>query len=295
MALTIPVNTVLVMTIDEYIEHIKMRVDLRDIDSVAASAPMLAALANDRDFVVRHLNEQVKTEFAASPLASAQSIFLGQGEHFYVRANFWPSSADVTSGRVCSDQFSYDIAHDHNFNFLTVGYRGPGYITEIYEYDYDKVAGYIGERVDISFLERTHFGSGQVMLYRAGKDIHVQYPPEELSVTLNLMVNPSEIRYHDQYSFDLNKKTIIAYPGELDGSRRTGIIEMAGVAGDGNTRQLLEDLALSHPCRRTRLQAFMSLVKLAPEESERIWRRACDDRELLVSMAGAEQLKALER
>ena len=34
--------------------------------------------------------------------------------------------------------FFYHVPHDHNFSFLTVGYLGPGYWSEYYEYDYER-------------------------------------------------------------------------------------------------------------------------------------------------------------
>ena len=45
--------------------------------------------------------------------------------------------------------FFYHVPHDHNFSFLTVGYLGPGYWSEYYEYDYGEVVGMPGEKVDL--------------------------------------------------------------------------------------------------------------------------------------------------
>jgi len=282
MALTIPCTTSRSIGLEEFIDHVRREVDLRDVDSIAEAALMLAALANDRDLVVNQLNRQMKGIFKGATVASAQVIFLGEGKNFYVRANAWPSTADIAAGRVYQDQFSYNVAHDHNYHFMTVGYFGPGYVTEIYEYEHDKVEGYPGEPVDFRFLERTHFASGRAMLYRASRDLHVQYPPEDLSITLNLMVETPEVRSRDQYFFDLERRTITNYPAESDGSRRVNVVTMAGLAGNSETCQLLTDLALRHPCRRTRLTAYESLAKLLPDDAARIWERATADASPLV-------------
>ena len=293
MAITISGSTSRVVSLDEFIDHVHTQVDLRDQDSVAAAASMFQGLANDRELVVRQLNRQVKHQFRSQAVASAQVIFLGEGRDFYVRANVWPSNADIASGRVYQDQFAYHLAHDHNYNFMTVCHHGPGYITEIYEYDHERLEGQVGEKVDFRFLERKHFNAGMVMLYRASKDVHIQLPPEELSVTLNFMISTPEVRLRDQYFFDLESKTLMEYPGELDGSRRVSVLRMAGHIGNGDTQQLLDDLAHSHPCRRTRLAAHESLARLDPAGAAQIWEAACRDPEPLVVHSAQEQLKLL--
>lgn len=293
MALTLSCDTRRIVGIDEFIDHVHSHVDLRDPDSIAAAAPLFQGLANDRELVVKRINEQVKARFRNQAIASAQVIYLGEGRDFYLRANVWPSHADIAGGRVYQDQFSYHLAHDHNYNFMTVGYHGPGYVTEIHEYDHDRLEGFPGEKVDFRFLERTLFGRGMVMLYRASRDVHIQYPPEDLSVTLNFMIATPEVRSRDQYFFDLEKRTLLDYPAELYGSRRVSILKMAGQVGNGDTRQLLADLALAHPCRRTRLAAWEAQAQLCPGEAAPIWEAAARDSESLVSRTAREQLFAL--
>jgi len=292
VALTLSCDHPDVVSLDEFIDHVHSSVDLRDMDSIAAAAPMLRGLANDRDMVVQRLNRQIKQQFRSQSVASAQVIYLGEGRDFYVRANLWPSNADVAAGRVYQDQFAYHLAHDHNYNFMTVGYHGPGYVTEIYEYDYDRVEGRVGETVDLRFLERTHFSSGMVMLYRAGRDVHIQYPPDDLSITLNFMISTPDVRLRGQYFFDLERRTLLDHPAELDGSRRVSVLKMAGHVGNGNTQQLLDDLSRQHPCRRTRLAAYESLVQLDPAAARQVWEAACRDPEPLVALAARQRLTA---
>lgn len=292
MALTLSCQNTNQITVDEYLAHVESQVDPRDPDSVIASAPLLKAVANDRSLVVSRLNTYVEDAFRAPGLASAQAILLGRGKHCYVRANLWPSANDVGAGRMYQDQFSYNIAHDHNFSFLTVGYLGPGYETDIYEYDYDKVEGYVGEKVEIEFLEKVRFAANMAMYYRASRDLHIQYPPSEMTITLNLMIVPPEIRLREQYEFNLATKTISRLPSELEASRRVSFVALSARLGDGNTAQLLEDLAQQHPCRRTRLTAWQALTSLVPDESTRFWQKATRDTAPLVANHARRKLAA---
>ena len=293
MALSIPCNTARVATMQEYLEHVRAAVNLRDDDSLAESATMLRALANDRELVVRELNRRIENYLVDGALPTAQSLLLGRGEHFYVRANIWPAISDMASGRAYQDQFAYNLAHDHNFSFVTVNYLGPGYETEIYEYDYDKVEGTIGDTVDLRFLEKVRFGAGTAMLYRANRDVHVQYAPTELTITLNLVVVLPEINIRDQFFFDLTTRTIASYPPELAASSRTALLKLAGHLGNGDTQQLLGDLAGQHPCRRTRLTAFEALTRQRPEDAALIWEKASADPAPLVANTARRFLKAL--
>jgi hypothetical protein len=294
MALTIPCQATRIVSVDEYLEHMRTHVDLRSEESLAQSAPMLRGLANDRELVVRELNRRIENYFSDGTIPSAQSLLLGRDKDFYVRANIWPAISDMASGRAYQDQFAYNLAHDHNFTFMTVNYLGPGYETEVYEYDYEKVQGYIGEPVDLRFLEKVRFGTGMAMLYRASRDVHVQYAPTELTITLNLMVAHPEVRIRDQFFFDLSSRTIAAYPPELAGSSRVALLNLAGYLGNGDTHQLLSDVAAKHPCRRTRLTAFEAWARQQPEASAAIWEKASNDSAQLVADTGRRRLKELE-
>ena len=292
MALVVPASTTRIVGIDEYLSHVQAKVDLRDQDSLAESALMLRGLANDRSLLATELNRRMISLLENAPDTSlGHSIMLGRGKEFYVRANIWPTTADMTSGRTHQDQFAYNLAHDHNFSFMTVVYLGTGYETDLYEYDYDKVEGFIGEPVDLRFVEKLRFGGGSVMLYRAGKDVHIQYPPEEMTITINLITALPESSVRDQYFFDMRTRTISGHPSELIVSRRATFVRLAGYVGDANTQGLLHDLAARHPCRRTRLTAFDALSRQLPESVTEIWETAAADRDALVSRTARKRLE----
>jgi hypothetical protein len=294
VAITFNTQNSSVVSLEEFMDFVQSSINVHDLDSVCSAAHMLRGLANERELVVRRLNWQIKNLFATEALAATQVLFLASGQDFYVRANLWPSLADLSTGRVLQDHFGYHLAHDHNYHFMTVGYHGPGYYTDIYSYDATTLRGFIGEQVDLEFKERLQFRPGMVMLYEASRDVHTQQPPEELSITLNLMVSSPNLRLTEQYLFDLERKILIGYPQDIDSSRRSSLLEMASHIGDDNTKELLNDLSKAHPSRRTRLAAFESLAALNPEISSQIWERACNDREPLVADAGRKSLRAIK-
>ncbi|MDB5977323.1 MAG: hypothetical protein JWR07_4083 [Nevskia sp.] len=290
MALVLQVDNSKIATLGDFVEFVRSGVDLTDTDSIASAAPMLRSLANDHTLVVDHLNRLVKERFRKQAVPSAQVVVLAAAPGFYVRANIWPSNADVAAGRVYQDQFAYNVAHDHNYNFLTVGYYGPGYVTDLYEYDFEKIEGFPGEKVDLRFVETLHFKTGMVMLYRASKDVHLQHPPNDLSLTLNLLVAPDTVRLRDQYYFDLEKSTLLNFPNELNSSMRGSLLRIAAQLGDGNTEELLHDLAARHPCRRTRLAAYEALVQMRPTAANRLWELAAADPEPYVAKSARQHL-----
>ena len=128
-------------------------------------APLLKRLANNRDFLADIAIAELKDRCARQSLEnrySSQVIMLHRASEKF-------SSAPI-SGRRERDSvfkasgtspFFYHVPHDHNFSFLTVGYLGPGYWSDYYEYDYEKVVGLPGEKVDLRFVEKVAARAGQ--------------------------------------------------------------------------------------------------------------------------------------
>ncbi len=294
MALTFHPTDREILGLAEYIDTVKNLVDPSDIDSVAATAPLLKRLGNNRTFIVEQLNEKLKCWPAnALPFYSVQSgILAGEGA-VSVRMNIWPTIAsDARRRKVQSNVYSYYDTHDHNFTFMTVGYYGAGYGTRLYEYDQSQVIGYPGEKVDIRFIEETTLPVGKVMLYRPGRDIHTQLPPSEFSMSLNLMVTDTHREtLRDQYYFDIERSCISSYV-ESTSSKRVSQIEMMRFIGDDNSVDILWTLAQRHPCARTRLAALESLVAIRPSEAEGAWRRGAADESELVRRVCRQRVDA---
>ena len=283
MALTMPCASTRIATVEEVLTAAEQLRDRDDPHGIATLAPLLGALSNDRELIVRRLNARLAGRVDGGAVGLAQSVPLGSGNAVRLRANIWPSSADLIAGRVQPVEPSYDVAHDHNFHFLTATYFGVGYVTEIYEYEHEAIEGYVGEAVELRFLERTRLMPGRAMLYRGGRDLHVQFPPEDVSITLSLMFDTPELKARDQYLFDLERQTIIGFGPDTDTARRVDALAMAACVGNAETCQLLGDLARRHPCRRTRLAAYEALARLLPLDAMTIWERACGDPAALVA------------
>jgi hypothetical protein len=169
----------------------------------------------------------------------------------------------------------------HIVIIMTVGYYGPGYRTEIYEYDARAVQGLVGESVDLHFLEDTTLPEGKVMLYRRCVDIHTQFAPESMSISLNLMVPSSLQKYSQQYSFDIENHRISGY---VDGhsSYRVSMLDIAGEIGDQDTAEVLGRIAKVNPCPRARASAHKAFHKLMPSEIEYTRRAVLSDGSALV-------------
>jgi hypothetical protein len=198
---------------------------------------------------------------------SSQVILLHIQRDFVIRANLWPSQSDSVYANSGPDPFFYEVPHDHNFSFLTVGYLGPGYWSDYYEYDYDRVMGVPGEEVDLRFIERSCLSEGKVLLYRKHLDVHSQLPPDSLSVSLNIMAATPASEFQDQYRFDLasNRVASLVNPSALE-----TLVRLAGVFGGGNGQDLVEDFAVRHPSDRIRFAAWRAKAAAAPDIDSRI-------------------------
>ena len=240
--------------------------DPGDEDSFAAAAPLLKRLANNRDFLAELAIAELKDRCTRQSLEnrySSQVIMLHRAsEKFFIRANFWPSERDSVLKASGASPFFYHVPHDHNFSFLTVGYLGPGYWSEYYEYDFDKVVGLPGEKVDLRYIERSRLEPGKVMLYRAHRDVHDQLPADEMSVSINIMEASNRLPFLNQYRFDVKKCEIA---GILTRTASEALLALAANHDGGNARDLVESFAESHPCDRIR---FAALRELAAADSD---------------------------
>jgi hypothetical protein len=240
--------------------------DPADEDCFAAAGPLLKRLANNRDFLAEIALAELKQRCArqsATNRYSSQVIMLHRAsEKFFIRANFWPSPRDSVFKASGTSPFYYHVPHDHNFSFLTVGYLGPGYWSDYYEYDYRQVVGAPGEAVDLRFIEKARLEPGKVMLYRAHRDVHDQLPADEMSISINIMHADPGAPFFSQYRFDLEARKIA---GILSRSPAEALLALAANYGGGNGRDLVESFAAGHPCDRIQFAALRELAATAPD------------------------------
>ena len=267
-----------------------------DEGSLANGAIALKRLANDRSFLGDLLIEQLKRGHRDVGIESAygpQSIVLSRmrGRSF-LRANIWPSEEEACFRASGSDAFVYGFPHDHNFSFLTVGYFGPGYGSDYYEYDYEDVAGYRGEVCDLRFVERTNLEEGKLMLYRANRDVHSQLPPPSMSVSLNIMhIDPAQA-WSDQYGFDLDSNAVT---GVLNPTSTECFLRCAVGLGGEEAVDFAGWVGREHPSDRLRLASFEARSGLvAGSDRDRLWRAAELSGSLLVAKEATAKRHALE-
>jgi hypothetical protein len=267
------------MSLAEYVETITRTVDLRDRDSVLESAAALAALGANPDVMVDYLDQELASCRDLDLLD--QNFILARGPGFAVRANLWLPPAGTAVDRESIHKLgTYQVPHDHDFSFLTVGYWGPGYMTSIYDYEPASCSGIVGSKVDIRFLETTTLSPGKIMYYRASQDIHTQEYPTGPCLSINLLLVPDRPRA--QYLFDTEAGTVsgvVANQAETS----VGLCTLAGHLGDGGTADRLDDLSASSVDPRVRRAAYESLLLLVPEAYDDLLRRAADDVHPLVS------------
>ncbi len=244
--------------------------DAEDEDNFAAWGVQLKKLANDRNFLADMMIAELKNR-CSGPVGdqySAQVVMLHAGsQRFMIRANLWPAMEDSAVRHSGTDPFFYNIPHDHNFSFLTVGYLGPGYWSDYYEYDYGEVVGYPGEDVNLRFVEKTRLDEGKVMLYRAHKDIHLQLPADSMSVSLNIVEISYSTPFRDQYRFDIENRKIA---GSVPRLGLEPMLALAAHYGGDNGLDLIADFAGSHPSDRVRWCALRARASALPTLDERI-------------------------
>ena len=119
------------------------------------------------------------------------------GRHF-VRCNFWPAADDPVVQASGERHFVYHLPHDHNFDFLTIGHIGPGYRSDWYDYDGAAVAGYPGEPAGLRLVERGQLHEGRMLHYRAHRDVHTQFAPDALSISINIVPERPAAQWFDR-------------------------------------------------------------------------------------------------
>lgn len=245
--------------------------DPRDEDNFASFGLALKKLSNNRTFLGDIIVEELKARCAnqlETNLYTPQVILLHSGaDEYLIRANVWPAMGDSILRHSGTDPFFYGKAHDHNFSFLTVGYLGPGYWSEYYEYDYSEVMGCPGEKVSLRYIEKAKLDPGKVMLYRIHRDVHLQLPADEMSISLNILGSGEHNQFLEQYHFDVEKSEII---GSLTRTSIEPLLSLSAHWGGEAGMDLIEQFAARHPSDAIRFQALKARAAVAGDLDARI-------------------------
>ena len=250
--------------------------DPPDEHSLLHAACWLRRLGANRDFLADLLLTQLKNRQRDADVTTAygpQVVMLSPlGGEFYLRANIWPSRDEHMVRASGERAFVYGLPHDHNFDFLTFGYFGPGYWSDYWEYDYEAVAGAVGEPAGLRFVERSRLEPGKLLHYRAHRDVHAQFPPDALSVSLNVMHAGGAQGWLDQHRFDVERNTIA---GVLGPGASEVFLRIAVGLGSPEALDLADRFARTHPSDRMRLTALEAQAGVLDRAGrDELWRRA---------------------
>ncbi|MGM9452299.1 hypothetical protein ACTAZI_03085 [Legionella bozemanae] len=229
-------------------------------------ANKFAQLALNKTFLTKRLGNELRNfeNFQIDNQFKPSTIIIHKEAKYVIRAVIWMPLSDRNQAKI----FSYFEPHDHNFDFFTVNYFGPGYKTRIYHYDYDSVKGIPGEELNLQFTEETYLTEGKVMYYYGSADAHIQYPPESITVSLNLILPKTTKRR--QYEFELfgeqGKAKLIL--GNLDrlAQMRT-LIDVAIKLKNKSSLDLIRTIAMTHTNEQLRAIAWKAILSNYPNQS----------------------------
>jgi len=239
-----------------YIEGVEL--DFSRSDDVLIGARALKKLANNRSFLLEEMFAELGalSEFQSANHYLPQVFVLHSSDRYAVRANVWKPLAPIQRS---IPGFRYDICHDHNFHILTVGYFGPGYQSRVYTYQAGDVVGQLGEEVHLRPEGLFTLSEGKVALYRAKEDVHIQLPPEKLSISLNLIPKDRN-QYQPQCQFDEQTGRICRYL-QISGSEF--IVRLSGFLGAEDSLDLLNRVSKTHSSLMVRALAKVAHAQLA--------------------------------
>ncbi|HET7845425.1 MAG TPA: hypothetical protein VFL14_14810 [Xanthomonadales bacterium] len=247
------------ISLAELVETLDHTIVPDSTDALRRAAPALAAFAANRtalaDWLVDALSRM--RGFQAGNDYNFQSFVLVAREKYLLRANIWLPLAHVQ--RLSESQAyaaGYGLAHNHNFHLLTVGYHGAGYRTDVY-----RIAGEypeaIGDAVELRSFGKWQLGTGSLFLYDGYVDVHTQLPPDELSVSINVMTRAGDDEL-PQFTFDPAAGRTVGMVGSPT-DRRVQLLAMARLMGSEAAQSALEATSASHPSTRQRKLAAQAL------------------------------------
>ena len=272
--------------------------DARDEDNFASWGPALKKLANNRSFlgdiIIKELESRCGNQIETNRYTPQVILLHSRSANFIIRANIWPAMGDSMVRDSGTDPFFYGKAHDHNFSFLTVGYLGPGYWSEYYEYDYADVAGYVGEKVDLRYIEKSKLDEGKVMLYRIHRDVHLQLPADEMSVSLNILEAGARTHFLDQYRFDIENSEVTAC---VTRTATEALLSLSAQIGGEEGQALVDDFAARHPHDQIRFHALRSRASTMEALDDRIelFERAARSDNRFISAMAKREAETLEK
>ncbi|PSH12430.1 hypothetical protein B7R74_20310 [Yersinia pseudotuberculosis] len=165
----------------------KLRNSIYSSEVMSDTASQLRALAASKEHILSIIIKDLENtdHFQPQNYEQTQGFVLHSTPYYTIRLMLW-IPPEHQAGTV---PLSYNIAHDHTVDLMTVGFFGPGYRTSLYEFDYNEPIQRTDGLTRLDYKGEMYLRENEVIYYFANKDVHIQHEPESLSVSLNLVIS----------------------------------------------------------------------------------------------------------
>ena len=201
-------------TVEQFIEDIEHNdiLNMDEYDKCFNISRMLSKVTNELEYKREILKNKIDNVGDSGIIDGYgdTSVILRSTENYSIRIVKWLPENLVPSPDLERSGLAYQIAHNHDFNLITKGVYGSGYQTDLYDFQADRVAGAIGEKVKLKYNGRFQLQLGSVIWYRRCFDVHVQVPPSDFSISFNVIPKSRNIGY-GQFIFDIEENEIINF------------------------------------------------------------------------------------
>ena len=116
-----------------------------------------------------------------------------------------------------------------------------------------------------NFMETRYLAAGDLMVYRAHKDVHTQHAPAEMSITLNVMDQSPVVR--SQYIFDNEGKSIERI---IDTRSISQFLNLAATMLGERALEPLLHVSQNHDDPAVRFHALRAATRAQPDMRDRI-------------------------
>lgn len=281
MAIKIEADEFSPITLNEFVDYLeysqvikRLADSLYDDSDMRSLATRLKSLAKNKDHLLDRITSElnIPERFQVSNNGQSQGFILYRAPDFTytLRLMLW-----IPSGHQARPvPFSYEGAHDHAFDLMTVGFFGPGYRTSLYSFNYEDTIQHSDGLTQLNYLGDMYLKESDIIYYFANKDVHVQHPPESLSVSLNLIITKPDATVR-QTVFDLEEphdNDVVLGRARFNSPYKLGnqrsIFSILSSYGNERSLQAILEIARHHELDEVRALAWVALLcRSAPDPS----------------------------
>ncbi len=300
MAIKIIEQTEESITWIDFVNYCDKTIQAYKPDTLLACSKHLKMLSNNktflRDFIYQDIYKNPETIQTKNQFGNPLGIIVHTSENYYVRVTLWPKIMNAQEEKPLVKAIYAEeegVGHDHNFWLMTVGYIGSGYQTELWEYNHASVIGYLGEKVNLKFIEKTILKKGDILVYRPSLDVHQQgVPKESYSIAINIILKSKERLTNPFYGFDLTKKEIVFIVKLHQDQPIYTLISMMGKMQSKENRACLEEISKSHISPEVRIACYQAIADpLSLSKQVEIWENALKDKNIKVQYIAKNNLQ----